>query len=176
MQFSPLSSETAPSAARPLLAGTQAKFGFVPSPVAKAAASPVALKHLFAGFAAFDQSSLSSIEREVVAMTVAFENGCAYCMALHSAQLADSPLLPALRAGTALPDAKLEALRLFTRDLVRTRGRADAAPLAAAGYTEQNALDIVLGVGVYVLSTYLNILTACELDPAFAAFAWTKPS
>ena len=176
MQFPPLSPETAPSAARPLLAGTQSKFGFVPSPVAKVAASPAALKHLLAGFAAFDHSSLSPIEREVLAMTVAFENGCSYCMALHSAQLADSPLLAPLRAGTPLPDAKLEALRSFTRAVVQRRGAVDTAPFEAAGYTEQHALDVVLGVGVYVLSTYLNILTESELDAPFLPFAWTKPS
>ena len=76
LNFPPHSPDTAPPAARPMLLGSQKQFGFVPSPVAKAAASPVALKHLFAGFAAFDQSSLTAIEREVVAMTVAFENGC----------------------------------------------------------------------------------------------------
>ena len=60
--FPPFSPDTAPAAARPMLLGSQKQFGFVPSPVAKAAASPVALKHLFAGFAAFEQSSLSATE------------------------------------------------------------------------------------------------------------------
>ena len=178
--FAPLSPDTAPPAARPMLLGSQSQFGFVPSPVAKAAASPVALEHLLAGFAAFDHSSLTPIEREVVAMTVAFENGCHYCMALHSAQLASTEpaLVAALRGGTPLADARLEALRLFARAITQTRARPDAdawRAFEAAGYTEANALDVVLGVGVYVLSTYLNILTDSELDAPFQPFAWQKP-
>ena len=47
--------ETAPPDARPLLAGSAKRFGFVPSPVAKAASSPTALQHLFAGFATFER-------------------------------------------------------------------------------------------------------------------------
>jgi AhpD family alkylhydroperoxidase len=176
MNFPSLSSETAPAAARPMLLGSQKQFGFIPSPVAKAAASPTTLKHLFAGFAAFDESSLSHLEREVVAMTVAFEHGCHYCMALHSALLTaeHGAFVAHLRAGTPLADARLEALRVFVRALVQTRGRADTSAFEAAGYTEANALDVVLGVGVYTLSTYLNILTSSELDPPFVPFAWSK--
>ena len=177
--FPPLTPDSAPSAARPMLVGSQNQFGFVPSPVAKAAASPVMLKHLLAGFAAFDRSSLSAIEREVVAMTVAFEHGCGYCMAMHSAQLANTDaahLLASLRAGTPLSDTRLEALRLFTRAVLRTRARIDVDTwhrFQAAGYTEQTALDVTLGVGVYVLSTFVNILTESELDPPFIPYAWS---
>ncbi len=32
----------------------------------------------------------------------------------------------------------------------------------------------MLGVGVYILSTYTNILTRSEVDAPFAAFAWSK--
>ena len=88
---------------------------------------------------------------------VALEHGCHYCTALHSALLAQSDLVV--------------ALRLFTREVVRTRARPDWSDFTAAGFTETNALDVVLGVGVYTLSTYLNILTEAEIDPAFAAFA-----
>lgn len=176
MNFPSLSAESAPAASRPMLQGSQKQFGFVPSPVAKAASSPVALKHLLAGFAAFDQSALSHLEREVVAMTVAYENGCHYCMALHSAMLVGEPVVEHLRAGTPLPDARLEALRIFTREIVQTRGRpTSTAAFEAAGFTAQHALDVVLGVGVYTLSTYLNILTAAELDAPFLPFAWRCP-
>lgn len=173
MKFPSLTPDTAPPAARGMLVGSQQKFGFLPTPVAKAAGSPVALKHLLAGFAAFDESSLSHLEREVVAMTVAFEHGCHYCMALHSALLRDhAALVDALRAGTPLEDAKLEALRTFTREVIHTRGRPSTQAFEAAGYTPANALDVVLGVGVYTLSTYLNILTDAELDAPLAQFAW----
>src|SRR3954447_21428932 len=130
-RFASLDAETAPPAVRPILLGSTRQFGFLPSPVAKAAHSPALLKHLMAGFAAFDGSSLSALEREVVAITVAFEMGCDYCMALHSALLAGKPenvsLLERLRAGSPLVEPKLEALRGFALELVRCRGRVAAA-------------------------------------------------
>jgi AhpD family alkylhydroperoxidase len=179
--FPALTAETAPDAARPVLRAAERSFGFLASPLARVAHAPAALRHLLAGFPAFDQTSLAPIEREVVAMTVAWENGCHYCMALHSALLAGAPehaaTVAALRDGTPIPDARLEAVRRYARSVVRDRGRVPAetqAALRAAGYGEAQALEIVLGVGVYVLSTLLNVVTGAELDPPFAPFAWER--
>jgi uncharacterized peroxidase-related enzyme len=182
-RFVPLTIETAPDAARPLLQATAGNFGFVPSPVARAAHSPALLKHLLAGFAAFDRTSLSPLEREVVALTVAFEIECSYCMSMHSALLARSPETPpgfveSLRTGSPLDDPKLQALRQFVRDVVHTRGRVSEESwraLDAAGFTEAQALDAVLGTGVYLLSTLTNVVTRAELDPPFEPFRWHKP-
>jgi AhpD family alkylhydroperoxidase len=180
--FAPLTLETASPTARPLLAGSQKAFGFVPSPVAKAARSPVALAHLLAGFTAFDKTSLGPLEKEVLALTVGFEIECHYCMAMHSALLSRAPenatLVQALRAGAPLADARLEALRLFVRSLVRDRGRVPAdrwQALEQAGFSEEQALELLLGTSVYLFSTLSNVLTGSELDPAFAAFEWQRP-
>lgn len=182
-RFPNLTADTAPEPSRPLVNASQRQFGFVPSPVARAARSPALLKYLLSGFGAFDHSSLSHAEREVVAFTVAFENECHYCMALHSAALEREPRLTALRealrAGAPLVDAKLEAIRLFARGVLRDRGRVDEATWEAftnAGYGEEHALDVVLGVGLYMLSTTTNILTQAPLDPPFEAFRWAKPT
>jgi AhpD family alkylhydroperoxidase len=172
---------TAPEAARPILRASQQQFGFLPSPVARAAESPALLKHMMASFAAFERSSLNATEREVVAMTVAFEVGCHYCMAMHSALLSrEAPqLVAAARAGAPLPDARLQTLASFVRALLAHHGHVPAETsraLSAAGFSAQQALDAVLGTSVYLLSTYTNILTDAPLDAAFAAFRWEKPS
>jgi AhpD family alkylhydroperoxidase len=181
-RFAPLSVETASEAARPMVAASENTFGFLPSPIARAAHSPALLKQLLAGFGAFDRTSLSPLEREVVAMTVAFENECHYCMAMHSALLSREPessaLVLALRAGTSLPDPRLEAVRLFVQAVVRQRGRVPAETwetLERAGFGEAQALEILLGTSVYLLSTLTNVLTGAEDDPAFAAFRWQRP-
>lgn len=182
-RFAPLSVETASDAARAMVQASQTAFGFLPSPVAKAAHSPALLKHLLAGFAAFDRTSLTPLEREVVALTVSFENQCHYCMAMHSALLSRAPenagLVAALRAGTALADPRLEALRLFVRAILRHRGRVPAErwqALEQAGFAEEQALEILLGTSVYLLSTLTNILTGAGDDPPFAAFRWQPPA
>lgn len=180
--FPALTVDTAPRAARPILAASERQFGFLPSPVARVAHAPVTLKHLLAGFAAFDQTSLSPLEREVVAMTVGWEIECHYCMAMHSAMFSGDPtagpLVTALRDGTTLPDGRLEALRRYIRAVIRDRGSVpdrEAADLRAAGFDDTQALEIVLGVGVYLLSTLLNKVTGAEVDPPFVPFAWERP-
>lgn len=180
--FPALDLETAPVPSRPLLKASHDQFGFIPGPVARVAASPALLRHLLSGFGAFDRTALTATEREVVAMTVAFENDCHYCMALHSALLAEkpalAPIVAALRAGTELPDARLEALRGFVRALVTNRGRVtreQLAELRLAGFSDADALDALLGTAVYITSTFANILTRADLDPPFEPFRWQKP-
>jgi uncharacterized peroxidase-related enzyme len=180
-RFVSLSVDDAPAGSRRYLEASAKQFGFVPSPVAKTARSPALLGHLLAGFAAFERSSLSAAEREVIAMTVARANECGYCIALHSASLARdpnlAPLAEPLRAGRPLTEPPLEAVRRFSIAVLEGRGAVgDDAFLAfqAAGFTEEQALDVVLGVGVYVLSTFANRVTCAEIDAPFAAFAWRR--
>lgn len=181
-RFAPLTAETAPEASRRLVAASAGQFGFVPSPVAKAARSPALLRHMLSGFRALEESSLSELEREVVALTVAYENECGYCMALHTAKLAKLPagsaVAGALRSGMPLEIRRLEAIRGLSLSLLRDRGHVSEAlweESRAAGLDEEQVLDVALGVGVYALSTVTNTLTAATLDAPFAPFAWTKP-
>src|SRR5688572_32988354 len=108
-RFPNLNLETAPAAVRATLQASTQKFGFLASPLARGAHAPALLQQVLSGLRAFEQTSLGEPEREVLAMTVAFEQGCEYCMALHSALLAKDPaqagLSAALRAGTPLADA-----------------------------------------------------------------------
>ena len=182
-RFAPLDASSAPPGARPLVAASHQQFGFTPSPVAKAARSPALLKHLLAGFGAFDRSSLAPLEREVVALTVAFHNECHYCMAMHSTILTrqgeDRSLVASLRAGAPLEAPRLEALRRFTNAVLARRGHVtdeELQALEAAGFSEEQALDVVLGIGVYVLSTFTNSVVRVEVDPAFAEHAWQPPA
>lgn len=171
--------ETAPAAARPFVAGSQKAFGFLPSPVARLASAPSVGGAFMQLVGAFDRTSLDKLQREVVILTIARENRCHYCMAMHSALLAGdpaaAPIVKALRAGTPLPDERLEALALFVRGVLDGRGDVPAqawARFRAAGYDHAQALEVLLGVAAYTLSTYANRLTQAPLDAAFQAFAW----
>jgi len=172
--------ETAPEASRPALRATEGKFGFIPSAMARLAESPSVVAAFGRVMATWDSCSLNHLEREVVTLTVAHDSGCEVCMAIHSSILSrtvgDEPLLDALRAQTPLADPRLEALRLFTRQVLDTKGNVGAAALQSFlshSFTKQQALDVVLGVGLYTLSTYANRLTQATLDPELSPFAWT---
>jgi AhpD family alkylhydroperoxidase len=172
--------ESAPAAARAALEGAARKFGHVPSPLARLAESPSAVAAFHSGLGHFDRSSLDMLEREVVVFVVATRNECHYCVALHSLQLTtsgvDADLLVSLREQRPLGDGRLEALRQFTHAVLDTRGDVDDAARAAffaAGYTAQQALDVVVGIATYTLSTLANRLTRAPLDAPLERFRWT---
>jgi AhpD family alkylhydroperoxidase len=172
--------ESAPPAARPAIAATAKKFGgHVPAAVARLATSPELLNGFLKLNAIFESTTLPALDREVLIMTVAARNGCHLCVAMHTASLhglsAAPELVAALRAQSPLPSPRLEALRGFVLTVMDTTGDVPPDALTAftgAGYTARNALEVVLGIGTYTLSTYANRLTAAPLDEAFAGHAW----
>lgn len=175
--------ESAPAPAGAFLSGAQKQFGFIPEPMTRMAAAPALIDAFMKANQVFESSTaFTPVEREVIVMTIGLANNCHYCMAMHSAVMTrmemPQPLIKALRAGKKLDDAKLEALAEFTRKVLEGRGQvADAATRSflAAGYTTRHALETVLAVGVYAMTTYANRLTKAALDPAFQGFAW-EPS
>lgn len=171
---------SAPVEARAVLESTARRFGFLPAPVAMMAESPELLEGFLRGSRLFDGSTLSRLEREVLILTMATSVGCHYCVALHTATLvragdADATLIEALRAREPLADERLETLRVFTLAVMAGHGHVGPEAMRAfldAGYTRRNALEVVLGLGVYTLSTYANRMTGAPLDESFQPFAW----
>ncbi len=97
---------------------------------------------------------------------------------MHTAKLtaldAGPALIAALRDGGPLPDERLDAVRRFTLEVIASAGAVEDAVLRdflAYGYTEQNALEAVLGIGAYTLWTLANRLTAAPVDAPLAVFA-----
>ncbi|MEV6792833.1 carboxymuconolactone decarboxylase family protein [Streptomyces sp. NPDC051320] len=170
--------ESAPEAARRALRATTDRLGYLPSPVARMATSPHTLDGFLKLSAIFESTTLAQLDREVLILTIATRNECHVCVAMHTAKLtamhADPALIKALRAQQPLPDAKLEALRAFTLAVLATAGAVEETRLSAFlkhGYTAQNALEVVLGIGTYTLSTFANRLTGAPIDEQLAAFA-----
>jgi AhpD family alkylhydroperoxidase len=157
--------DSAPAASRPLMESTIAHFGQLSEPVARMAESP----EMFGGFLQannlFEASTLDPLSREVVVLTMATRNGCRVCLTMHTARLrqmkADPALITALRAGEALDDSRLEAVRQFTLRALATTGEVPDEQIEeflAAGFTKRNALEVVLGIGTYTMSTFANRL------------------
>jgi len=168
--FTDFDLDTAPAAARELLAENQKKFGKIPSPLARLAASPVALGAALSGLSAFEESGLTRLEREVLALTMGHRNGCHWCVALHTRLLKqlDPPagLADALAEGKQLAEPRLEAVRAFTLALLeRTGDVSDEAwqQFLGAGFDRARALEVVVGVAAYTLTTFANRLTEAPL-------------
>ncbi|TDV23317.1 alkylhydroperoxidase family enzyme [Paraburkholderia caballeronis] len=173
--------DTAPAASKTGLEDTKRAFGFVPNLQSYMAEAP----ELLAGYSAlwdlFSKSTLTAHEQQVVYLTANFENDCHYCMAGHSTLAKmikmDEGVIAALRAGTPLPDAKLEALHRFTTLVVRERGfvpDADVDAFLAAGYTRRNVLEVILGVATKVMSNYTNHIVHTPYDAFMQGNEWTR--
>jgi len=171
--------ESAPSGSRRFMVATQNHLGYLPAATARWAASP----HLLEGFgklnAIFEDGTLDPVAREVVVMTIATRNGCHICVAMHTARLtalgAPADVIASLRESAALADQRLEAIRVFTLRVLDTAGDVGDDALQAflaSGYTRQNALEVVLGIGTYTMSTLANRLTGAPVDDQLSAFAW----
>ena len=174
--------ESAPDAARALLQGAQQQMGFVPNLYAHLANAPAALEAYFGLSSQFDKTSFNPVERQVVLLAASVENGCEFCVAAHSMiarKMAKAPdaVVDALRNRSTLPDPRLQALAVFTRNMVKERGWVTGAPLAAflqAGFTHQQALEVVLGVTMKTLSNYANHLTGTQSNAEFSGESWTR--
>lgn len=175
--------DSAPKPARSMLDGAIAKLGFLPNLYAHLAEAPAALEAYFGLSAQFDKTSLTAAERQVVLIAASVENGCEFCVAAHSMIARDMVKVPAetvdaLRAATAVPQPRLDALANYTRALVRDRGWVSdevSSAFFAAGFDRQQAIEVVLGVAMKTLSNYTNHLTGTQTNAEFSAHAWTKP-
>ncbi len=175
--------ETAPEDSKEILRSALKQNGFIPNLYGIMAESPEVLKAYTQMAQLFNETSLSPVERNIVWLTVSYNNKCHYCMAIHSmvAKMYKLPdeMIEALRTNQPLNDIKLETFRQFTALLVEKRGWAsekDISTFLAAGYTQKNVLELILGIGQKIISNYVNHITHTPLDKQTEGFKWEAPA
>ena len=126
-------------------------------------------------------SSFTNEEKTVVWQSINVENQCHFCVPAHTymvkAMKIDKAISNALRDETALPTARLEALRDFTLLLLRNHGHASDSEISkflSAGFTHQNMLEVVLGLAQKTISNYVNHLARTPVDKQYEHYAWKK--
>lgn len=168
-----------------LLAGPKKALGMVPNMYAAMANFPGLLETYSFGYDRFRKTSGFTIaEQEIIFLTVSRANACTYCVAAHS-MIADTmskvpvDVTDAIRADAPIADAQLQALRVFTDIMVRSRGNPttpEAEAFLTAGYTKEQILAVLLAISVKTISNYANHLFHTEVDSAFAHRAWQDPA
>ena len=121
--------ETAPEEVKDVLQTVKdANGGYIPNLIGLLANAPTALETYRTVGEINRRNSLTPTEREVVQITAAVTNGCAFCVAGHTAfsikQIQMTPqLLEALRNRTPIEDdPKLDTLAKFTIAVINTKG------------------------------------------------------
>ncbi|AXC13930.1 Macrophage infectivity potentiator-related protein [Acidisarcina polymorpha] len=170
--FSIYTIENAPSETKPLLEGIKKTYGgFLPNLIAVLGGSAPLLAANVALFEQVEKISLSAIEQQVVELAISNQNNCEYCVAGHvflSRKLPQEPLIAA-RSGKSIAEPKLESLRSFAVEMVRTAGSpaADVRDSFFAHYSRQQALEVILLLTLKTLHNYTNNLAETPIDEIY---------
>ncbi|MFZ5930404.1 MAG: carboxymuconolactone decarboxylase family protein [Pseudomonadota bacterium] len=179
--FTQHTDKSAPAGAAEILAKVKERYGFIPNLAAYVAESPIVLEAVMNLAGAYDKTSLTPQEQQIVLLTVSALNGCSYCRTVHTGlgRMAniDERTLKATIALEPLADSKLDALRDFTRKIVDERGMVkeqDIQSFLAAGYTKAQVFEVVMGVAMKTLTNYCNHLADAKPNDEFIAMAEGK--
>ena len=171
--------ESAPEKAKPRVEAALKNNGFLPNLIGVLANSPEALAFYQEVGKLNGETSLTAGEREVVQILAAKINQCGFCVAGHTKlatlkKLLKEEEIQAVRAVAPIADAKLNALSDFTQQVMAQKGNVSDEELKAffdAGYNQQQAVEVVLGVALATLCNYTNNLARTEINPELQAYA-----
>ena len=174
-EFTRHQKNTAKKESIPALKQAEELFGFVPNLIAALAESPSTVNAYLLLNSLFDNTSFTSVERQVIMLTVSRYADCQYCLAAHSTiskmlKISDERV-NAIIYGHPITEPKLEALRIFTHLVVEKQGRLanwDLTNFYQAGYNKQQVLEVFLGVSFMTLSNYVNHINDTPIDMIFA--------
>lgn len=173
----PASIESSPAVSQPLLEAVKKQLGSVPNLFRIVGNSPAALEGYLGLSGALGKGRLDLATRQRLALAVAAQNGCDYCLGAHtfigknSAKLEDAEM-NLNRDGTSA-DKKAAAAVRFAIALVRERGHVSAEAVdavKAAGWDDGQVVEIIAHVALNTLTNYVNAALKTDLDfPEVAA-------
>jgi alkylhydroperoxidase family enzyme len=171
--------ESAPENAKPTLRGMQEKFGFLPNIMGTMAENPVLLNGFAACFGSFHGGSFDECEKQILLLTNAVMIKCPWTVAAHSTfaiedGVSDSDV-KAIRDGRMPKTPKYAALSEFTRTLIETRGNATTADIerfTSAGYLKDQIFEVVLGIGISMMTATTTNMARTPVEDRFKAQIW----
>jgi uncharacterized peroxidase-related enzyme len=175
--------EDAPNEAQEALTKAEKTNGYLPNLLRVLANAPVALETYLTVSGINARSSLTLPEREAVQITAAATHGCGFCVAGHTAIAykkagLTEDTVEALRSLAPVADSRLNAVAQFTKAVIAGRGQVADQELEAfrgAGFDDQAALEVVLGVSLATLCNFANNLGQPPLNPQLESYRWDGP-
>ena len=165
-----VTAESANAEQKALLDAIQSRLGMVPNFLKVFANSPDALKAFLGLHGIANAGPLDPQTRARIALALAQQNSCEYCLSAHSAIGRKAGLtnaeIEANRAGTS-QDAKAAVAVKFARSLVEHTGEVTTAELLAmrnAGYSEADIVEVITHVGMNFLTNILGKAGRVDID------------
>ena len=165
-----LNPETTTGKSKELFDAVHKKIGFIPNLVKVFGNSPATLQAYLSLGEITSKGSFSGKFREQLALAIAEENECNYCLSAHTAigkmnGLTDEQT-EQNRRGIS-DDTKVQAGLQFAQKITKSRGQVSTEAIQdvkAAGYNDGDILEIVLNVVSNTLTNYVNHLAQTEVD------------
>src|SRR5262245_40419467 len=168
-RLNPIDPATATGEAKELLDGIQAAFGSTPNSFRAMPNNPAVLKGWIELSGAL-RTTLTGKLAEQVAIAIAEQNGCAYCLSAHAAVAGllgvDAHEIDQNRSGES-DDKRTAAALGFALTVNAKRGGVsdrDLAEVRAAGYDDADIAAIVAHVALNALTNYFNRVAQPVID------------
>ncbi len=165
-----VTTESANPEQRALFEAIHAQLGVVPNFLKAFANSPAALKAFLGLHGIAGDGSLDPQTRERIALALAQQNSCEYCLSAHTAigrkAGLDSAEIEANRSGGSRDEKAAVAVR-FARSLVAHMGEVTTAELVEmrnAGYSESDIVEVITHVGMNILTNMLGKAGRIDID------------
>lgn len=165
-----ISNDTANNEQRELFEAIQRQLGIVPNFLRVFAHSPAALRGFLGLYHIAHHGSLEPSTRERIALALAQQNQCEYCLSAHTAIGQKAGLneaeIEANRAGGS-QDAKAAVAVKFARALVEHTGEVTNAELQAmrdAGFSDSDIVEVIAHVGMNLLTNILGKTSRVDID------------
>ena len=165
-----VTNETANAEQQALFDAIQAKLGIVPNFLKILANSPSALRAFLGLHSIAGEGSLDAQTRERIALAVAQQNACAYCVSAHTAIASNGGLdnaeIKANRTGTSR-DAKAAVAVKFAQALAEHTGEVSTAEInevRAAGYSDADIVEIITHVAMNIFTNIIGKASQVDID------------
>jgi uncharacterized peroxidase-related enzyme len=169
-RFNVVTNGNANAEQKALLDAIHSQLGMVPNFLRVFANSPAALRAFLGLHGIAGAGSLDAQTRERIALALAQQNACQYCLSAHTAIGRKVGLgaaeIQANRAGTS-SDARAAAAVTFAKSLAEHNGEVTTAEVLAvrnAGYSDADIVEIITHVGLNVLTNILGKASRVEID------------
>lgn len=146
------------------------KLGMVPNFLKVFANSPSALTAFLGLHSIAEQGSLDVKTRERIALAIAQQNECQYCVSAHTAIGQSAGLngdeISANKKGES-QDAKASVAVKFAKALAEHNGEVtedELTEVRAAGYSESDIVEIITHVGMNIMTNILGKASQVEID------------
>jgi uncharacterized peroxidase-related enzyme len=169
-RFNLVTQDNANAEQQALLDAIEDQLGMVPNFLRVLAHSPDALKAFLGLHGIAGAGSLDTQTRERIALVVAQDNSCEYCVSAHTAIGRKAGLsgveIDANRAGTS-HDTKAAVAVAFAQAVNTNLGevtQAEFDAVRAAGYDDAQIFEIITHVGMNILTNLIGKASRIDID------------